>query len=122
MLSMELVLVLPIVIGLIFAAVEIGMIWTAGQRLDEAAGAGCRIAGFRGTDEASVRRHVENCLRRQALIKNYQLNVQDSGPNAEAVCVTVSVPMNAAAPDLLCMLGFSLKNRMLTAQAVMRKE
>lgn len=119
---MELVLVLPIVIGLICSSVEIGMLWTAGQRLDEAAGAGCRVAGFRGADVASVRRHVENCLRRQALIKNYQLDIQDLGPNSESIAVTVSVPMDAAAPDLLCMLGFSLKNRKLTAQAVMRKE
>jgi Flp pilus assembly protein TadG len=119
---MELVFVLPIVLGLLFAMIEVGMLWAAGQRVDEAATGACRVASFRGADETAIRRQVENSLRRQSLVTSYSLNVQNPGPNPDEVCVTVTVPMKAAAPDLLAILGFGLGNRTISAQAVMRKE
>ena len=36
--------------------------------------------------------------------------------------MTVKVPMKAAAPDLLSFIGFGLRDREMSAQAVMRKE
>ena len=121
-LSMELILVLPIMIGLICAMVEFGMLWSAGQRVKEAASAGCRTASFRGADEQAVRAAVERTLAKKKLITTYSLNVEKPDPQSNDVAVTVSVPMNAAAPDLLAFLGFGLKEKNVVAQTIMRCE
>jgi len=119
---MELLFVLPILFGLSLALIEFGMLWTSGQRVKEAATAGCRAASFRGADEVAVRRSVERSLGRKALITNYSLNVQKNAPFNDEVAVTVRVPMKAAAPDLLGFIGFGLGNRDVVAQTTMRLE
>lgn len=121
-LSMELIFVLPIVLALILASVEFGMLWSSGRRVEEAAAAGCRTASFRGADESAVRRSVERALDRASLVKNYAIDVRRDVPNPNEVCVTVKVPMKAAAPDMLGIIGFTLGSRTITAQSVMRKE
>ncbi|MGC3969137.1 MAG: TadE/TadG family type IV pilus assembly protein [Pirellulales bacterium] len=121
-LSMELILVLPIMIGLVCALIEFGMLWSSGQRVKEAASAGCRTASFRGADEQAVRTAVERTLGRRNLITTYSLNVEKVRPESNEVAVTVSVPMNAAAPDLLAFLGFGLKEKTVVARTIMRTE
>lgn len=121
-LSMELILVLPIALALIFASIEVGMLWSAGQRVHEAAAEGCRTASFRGADVAAVRRSIENRLGRKSMIDACQIDVQPATAEKPEVCVTVSVPMRCAAPDLLCFVGFSLGDRKLVSQTIMRKE
>ena len=121
-LSMELILVLPIALALIFASIEVGMIWAAGQRVNEAAAAGCRTASFRGCDASAIRRSVESRLARKPMIDACQIDVQPATPDKPEVCVTVSVPMRSAAPDLLSFIGFSLGDRKLVSQTIMRKE
>jgi len=119
---MELIFVLPIVLALILASVEFGMLWSSGRRVEEAAAAGCRTASFRGADESAVRRSVERALDRASLVKNYAIDVRRDMPNPNEVCVTIKVPMKAAAPDMLGIIGFTLGSRTITAQSVMRKE
>lgn len=121
-LSMELIFVLPLLFALILASVEFGMLWSSGRRVEEAAAAGCRTASFRGADEQAVRRSIERVLDRASLVKSYSLDVRRDLPDANEVCVTVSVPMKAAAPDMLGLIGFTLGSRKITAQTVMRKE
>ena len=122
LLSMELILVLPIVIGLVMATIEVGMLWSAGQRVHEAAAVGCRTAAFRGADEQAVRRAVELRLDKKALIDAYAVEVRPHAANPDEICFTLSVPMTAAAPDLMKFFGFSLKDRRIVAQSIMRKE
>lgn len=119
---MELILVLPIVMAVLFGLIEIGMLWSSGQRVKEAAAAGCRVAGFRGATEAAVRRAVEQGLGRKSLVDCYQLQITQPQENPHEVCVSVTVPMTAAAPDMLAFFGFSLKNRQLASHSVMRRE
>ena len=121
-LSMELILVLPIALAMIFAMIEVGMLWAAGQRVNEAAAAGCRTASFRGADVSAVRRSIELNLGRKSLVDNYLCDVKPATPEAPEVCVTVSVPMKSAAPDLLKFIGFGLGDRRIVAQTIMRKE
>lgn len=121
-LSMELIFVLPILLALILASVEFGMLWSSGRRVEEAAAAGCRTASFRGADEAAIRRSIERTLDRASLVKNYAIDVRRDLPDPSEVCVTISVPMKAAAPDMLGIIGFTLGSRKITAQSVMRKE
>jgi hypothetical protein len=121
-LSMELVLVLPLVIGLFFALIEFSMLWSASHLVQEASVAGCRTATFHGSNAAAIQRSVELALGKIALVQNCQVQVQGGLCSGDDVIVTVTVPMNAAAPDLLGMLGFSLAGQSITAQTVMRKE
>lgn len=119
---MELILVLPIALAMIFASIEVGMIWSAGQRVNEAAAAGGRTASFRGADLTAVRRSVEGRLARQSMIDACTIDVLPATPENPEICVTVSVPMRSAAPDLLSFVGFSLGDRKLVSQMIMRKE
>ncbi len=121
-LSMELIFVLPILLALILASVEFGMLWSSGRRVEEAAAAGCRTASFRGADEVAIRRSIERTLDRASLVKSYAVDVRRDLPDTNEVCVTVTVPMKAAAPDMLGIIGFTLGSRKITAQSVMRKE
>jgi hypothetical protein len=120
--SMELIFVLPILLALIFASIEFGMLWSSGRRVEEAAAAGCRTASFRGADDFAVRRSIERTLDRPSLVNTYAIDINRSLPNPNEVCVTVKVPMKAAAPDMLGIIGFTLGTRTITAQSVMRKE
>lgn len=113
---------LPIVMALLFGMIEIGMLWSSSQRVKEAAAAGSRVAGFRGADELAVRRAVEHGLGRKSLVESYKLKVTKLIENPNEVCVTVTVPMSAAAPDMLKFIGFSLSGRTLTAESIMRRE
>lgn len=120
--SMELVLVLPILIGLLLAIVEFSMIWSASQLVKQAASAGCRTATFQGSDMPAIRHAVEVALQKNALIQNYRLSVQGGPYSGDEVTVTIEVPMQAASPDLLGILGFRLAGRKLGSQTVMRRE
>lgn len=120
--SMELIFVLPILLALILASIEFGMLWSSGRRVEEAAAAGCRTASFRGADDLAVRRSIERTLDRASLVKTYAIDIRRDLPNPNEVCVTVKVPMKAAAPDMLGIIGFTLGSRTITAQSVMRKE
>jgi Flp pilus assembly protein TadG len=119
-LSMELILVLPIVLALVFSVIEFGMLWSSSQRVKDAATAGCRTASFRGADETAIRRAVERSLGKPALVANYSLDIRQDVSNEVSVAVTV--PMRSAAPDLLRFVGFALDGRLLSSQTVMRKE
>lgn len=120
--SMELVLVLPIVIALVFGCIELGMLTSAGSTLKEASRAGCRVATLPGSSDRDVRLAVERVLHRPSLIKSCDLHVGRGRHTGDEVRVVVQVPMTAAAPDLLAMFGFGLGGRQLMAQTVMRKE
>jgi hypothetical protein len=119
-LSMELILVLPIVLALVFSVIEFGMLWSSSQRVKDAATAGCRTASFRGADETAIRRAVERTLGKPALVANYSIDIRQDVSNEVSVAVTV--PMRSAAPDLLRFVGFALDGRLLSSQTVMRKE
>ena len=121
-LSMELIFVLPIVIGLLFAIVEFSMLWTASHLVKSASTAGCRVATFPGSNAAAVQESVAMALGRPALIQNCQVEVRGGVNSGDEVLVAVRVPMAAAAPDLLGFFGFRLQDRTLEAQTVMRKE
>lgn len=122
LLSMELVLVLPIVMTLFLAMIEFSLLWSANQRVKEASTAGCRVATFTGSNLTAVREAVEFALQKQALVSNYKVDVDGGDCSGEPISVTVHVPMQAASPDMLCMFGFQLSGRHLHAQTIMRRE
>jgi Flp pilus assembly protein TadG len=119
---MELMLVLPILLGLFLAIVEFSMLWSANQRVKLAANAGARVATFPGSNPLAVEQAIVMALNKQSLISTMQFYVQGGQCTGDPVVVRVAVPMQAAAPDMLSLLGFSLGNRQLAAETIMRKE
>lgn len=122
LMSMELVIVLPILIAMFFAMIEFSMLWSAKQRLKDASLAGCRVATFPGATEPAVRQAVEAALNKQPLVKTYTVQVDGGWRSGDDVAVTVQVPMRAAAPDLLGLFGLGMGRQSLVSQTIMRKE
>jgi Flp pilus assembly protein TadG len=121
-LTMELLLVLPIVLALFFGMVEFSMLWTARGRVQEAARAGCRAATLPGASVVSVTQASQYALQKPALAQCASVSISGGQCSGDLVAVRVSVPMNAAAPDLLAIFGISLSQLSLSAETVMRKE
>ena len=121
-LSMELILILPIVIALVLGMTEISLLWAANHRVQAAAGAGCRVATHPGATMQSVRRAIETSLDKQALVESYQLEVTGGMHSGDEIALSVNVPQAACAPDLLKMFGYSLQGKTMTARSVMRRE
>ena len=148
MLTAELIITMPIVVGMIFAMIEIGMILVGQQQIENAARIGCRVGTFPGDttlagDTCDPNITVHDVEVRAAIIhalggSNTKLAQEADidytyGENpGDHVTVTIKVPMSAAAPDMLAFLGFSLDGpdpvnepehvKYMTARCVMRRE
>jgi hypothetical protein len=118
---MELVLTLPILGILLMGLLEFSLLFFARADVAEACRAGARKATLHGatwqTVEDEVRRTLSPRLGQQMQVIA-DLNV----PSGEMVHVAVRVPMNAASPDLLWPVGYSLDGRDLYCESHMAKE
>lgn len=125
-LTAELIITMPIVIGLIFAMIEIGMILVAQQQIENAARVGCRVGTLPADDPVaqadSVQDTVVNILSNNRLICAVNVEFTPGFETGDTVKVHISLPMEAAAPDMLAFLGFTLEGRELIAECVMRRE
>ena len=124
-LSMELVLVLPIFLLLIFSIVEFSMLMSAQTRVANAAQNGARMLSMCGIPsvaaEAEVRIRVEQLLG-PALAKQCIITIDAGDFASDLGRVHVQVPMRNACPDLLWMTGFSVANRSINCDAAMAME
>ena len=136
-LSIELLVVLPILLVMLLAIVEFGFLWSANHRVHAASQMACRIATLPARDldelQAEVRAATSRVLQRSALVAQHEVVLDfptappgsaglTTGYSGEPVVAVVRVPMKAAAPDLLRMFGFGLAGRQLVGSTVMRKE
>jgi hypothetical protein len=124
-LSMELVLVLPVFLLLIFSIVEFSMLMSAQTRVANAAQNGARMLSICGmptvTAEAEVRARVEQLLG-PALAQECVITIDPGDYASDLGRVHVQVPMRNACPDLLWMTGFSVANRSINCDAAMAME
>lgn len=120
--TMELLLVLPVVLALLLGLVEFSMLWIARQHVQESARAACRVATFPGSNQQTVNQAAYMALHKQALVSQAQVQIRGGAFSGDLVAVRVAVPMRAAAPDLLAVFGLGFGQTELTAEAVMRKE
>jgi Flp pilus assembly protein TadG len=126
--SVELLLVLPIALVLLFGLIEFGFLMTAKQRVEAASREAARVAAL-GGDERAVARAAKIALgpklAQNAVVKT-NLHDDESGRgrerDRERVVVCVAVPSKCAAPDLLSFVGISLRGQRLEAAAAMRRE
>lgn len=122
---MELVLVLPIFLLLIFSIVEFSMLMSAQTRVANAAQNGARMLSVCGMPsaaaEAEVRSRVEQLLG-PALAQECVVTIDPGTFASDLGRVHVQVPMRNACPDLLWMTGFSVANRSINCDAAMAME
>jgi Flp pilus assembly protein TadG len=126
-LTLELLLIAPVLLGLIAAIVEMSLIMAAQQRLTAASRAGARVAALGGT-EAQVIAATQAVLGTGSLSQaQITAVVTDSSgnplPSGSPVSVTVSIRANLIVPDITGrLLGSCTSTLVLTAQTVMIKE
>jgi len=131
----ELIVTMPIVVGLIFAMIEIGMVLVAQQQIENAARIGCRVGALPADDpgevdpstqrplhEIAVENAVKRALSNKRLIEGVHVQFDKGFNTGDPVRVKITLPMNVAAPDMLAFLGFSLQGHTLKAECVMRRE
>jgi Flp pilus assembly protein TadG len=134
-LSVELVMALPILLAVLFAIVEFGLLLQSNQGVIVAASFGSREAALPGADYASVVNAVDQATQGykwqlQTEVAIYVNGVKDTGSNdllqnavtGDVVLVTVSLPMEHGAPDALKFVGYTLVGRELTSTFVTRRE
>jgi Flp pilus assembly protein TadG len=125
-LSIELILILPILLTLLVGMFEFSALLVARQQLVAASREGARVAAL-GGDATAVQQAVQQYLGTGNLAgAQVQAVLTDSSGNPVAsgdpVTVAVQIPATQAVPDMLRFVGFSMQNVTLTAQTVMRKE
>ena len=119
--SMELVLVLPIVLILFSGIVEFSFLLYARGDVIQAARNGARLASVGTVSEESVTEEVRRTLgpRYGETVQVASLLGESSG---DEVIVKVEVPMSVTAPNLLWPIGYDLRGRNLIAETRMLKE
>ena len=122
LLSLELLLTLPILLALCFGTIEMGMLLMGMQRVQSAADAACRAATLPSADAAAVQAAAVQTLAKNSLVQACTVDSTLGVYPGDPVTVKISVPMSAAAPNLLAIVGFSLSGRYLTAQTQMSKQ
>ena len=120
-LSMDLVLTLPILLILLFGLLEFSLLFFARGDVVDASRAGVRAARLHGATQESVEDEVRYSLGAR-LASQAQIHTNLGNKTGDEVSVTVQVPMAAAAPDLLWMVGYGLKGRDLLCETRMVKE
>lgn len=124
--STELILVLPLVVILVVALVEFAFLWSAAHKVHLATQHACRVGTRPSFDigrlDQAVRSAADAALVDQRLIESHRLLFRPGAHTGDSVVVEIKVPMGAASPDMLSLVGFSLKNRFLTSRIVMSKE
>lgn len=125
-LTIELLLITPVLVAVVIAAVEFALLIAAEHRLESAAALAARVAA-QGGDAKAVSKAVHDSLGggRWEKVEVKAILEDDGGrPLAAGSNVEVVVTIDAAqvVPDLLGFVGFSLKDQTLRGRALLRKE
>lgn len=115
-------MLLPFLFAMVVGVIEMSLLELGRQHVAAAARIGARVGSMPGTTFQDIDQAVAFGMGSAALGTVRQVTVQ-RGPNSgDPVIVRVSVPMKAASPDLLGLIGFGLGARSLVGQAVTRVE
>ena len=119
--SMELVLVLPILGIMVLGMIEFAMLFYARSSVVEACRVGARAATLQGADLQLVQQEISKVLSPD-LQQDMQVNWTPGVRTGDTIMVSVSVPMTSASPDLLWPIGYSLSDKNLYSETRMLKE
>lgn len=119
--SLEVILVLPILMILLLGLLEFSLLFSARGQVIDAARAGARVATLHGIDEYFVEDEVYKNLG-PYLSEYAKIETEIGEYSGEEVHVTVRVPMGAATPDLLWPVGYSVRGQEIIGEVRMLKE
>jgi hypothetical protein len=125
-LTIELLLLMPVLLALVVGAVEMSLLVASEQKLEAASATGARTAA-QGGDQEAVRLAVREALAHSKLCgAEVIVRLDDENgyplPSGSTVEVRVQINANQAVPDLLSFIGFSIKEMTLSGHTAMRKE
>lgn len=120
-LTLELLLLLPILFALLCAVVYFAALETHRHRVVHASCVAARVASQGGKGE-DVRRAVHQALGIKCLCEHANVHVELGCNTGDKVLVRVEVPTKCVLPNLLWCVGFSNENDKLVGQTVFRKE
>ncbi|MFN9717959.1 MAG: TadE/TadG family type IV pilus assembly protein [Planctomycetota bacterium] len=118
---MELVLVLPLFLLLVFSIVEFSLLMSAQTRIANACQSGARMMSLTGASAEEIQSQVLSLLGPN-LAKDCQIDVQPAAHPGEIGHVSVRLPMKNASPDLLWIAGYGLAGRTMDSSASMVME
>ncbi len=120
-LSMELVLTLPILALLLAGLLEFTLLFFARGEVVEASRVAARKATLPGATLEDVEDEVFKVLHPR-FHQSIQVAAELGEKSGDVVAVVVTVDMNAASPDLLWPIGYSLQGRSLLSESCMVRE
>lgn len=124
-LTVELLVIMPILLGLLWGMVQLSLLLSAKERLTVASRQGARVAAVGGGPmqvEDMARLALGMGRLAGATVTAELTQGGQPVPTGEPVRVTVSIPVEQAVPNFLAFLGVSFANQSLEASTVMRKE
>ncbi len=129
-LTFELLLVLPILLIVVLAAVQFSLTLYARQQLVAASREGCRVAALGGNlseVEGTIRRTLGN-----GRLADVDIELTDETgkplsdgmilPSGDSVAVWLRLPTVHVVPNLLRFIGYSIQTDEMVARTVMRRE
>ena len=121
--SIEMMMVISVLIPMMFALTEFSLLWSAKHLLQTAAHEAARAAAMPGNEmqrcmaaEEAVQRVIVRPRLQDPVIDTMQCDV--GMYTGDYVTIDLQLPMTAASPDLLGIIGISIEGRFLSAQAV----
>jgi Flp pilus assembly protein TadG len=133
-LTLELLLTLPILLLVMLAIIEFGILLVSSQAVSAAAAIGAREATLPSATPESVTTAVEKALAGWRFVSTLEpVKIEVNGEpettlpledaiTGDSVAVTVCVDSVAAAPNLLKYVGITLEGKKTCSTIVMRKE
>jgi Flp pilus assembly protein TadG len=117
---------LPILMIVCLAVVEFSFLLIGMQHVQAASAAACRVATLPSDNlyalDLAIDAAAKSALGSENMVNDYQINSQIGDYAGDPVIVQITVPMTAASPNLLKMIGFDLEGRNLVAQTQMSKQ
>ncbi len=120
-LSIELVMTLPILMLVLLGLFEFSMLFFARGEVVEASRVAARAASMPGATIDDVEDEVRKVLNPR-FHNSLQVDALLGEKSGDVVAVAVAVDMQAAAPDLLWPIGYSLQGRQLLSETCMVRE
>ena len=120
--ALEILFILPIILGLVLGMVEFSLVLAADQQLAVASREGSRVAA-QGGSPSEVEAATRFVLGSGKLGNNSLVVSQLSDVSGNPVSVTVTVPDAATVvPNLLRFVGYNIRGKPLASVSIMRRE
>ena len=127
--SIEMMMLISVLIPMMFALTEFSLLWSARHLLNAAAFEAARAAAMPAPTNAD-RCDAAMDAADSVLVKprfrdptiGYTMTCDAGMYHGDMVKIVIEMPMTTASPDLLGIIGISIEDKMLTAEAVAARQ